>query len=63
MRQPILLSCALLAFAASFAAAYLSFRTSAPQVKALIGGGMFLLAALGTLWKDFALLTFTRKVR
>ena len=63
MRQPILVLCALLAFVVSFSAIYISFRTSAPQTKALIGGGMFLLAALALLWKDFALLTFTKKAR
>ena len=54
MRQVILVLCALTAFVVSFAVIYISFRTSTPQVRGLVGGGFFLLATLVLLWRDFA---------
>jgi hypothetical protein len=54
MRQVILALCALIVFVVSFAVTYISFRTSAPEIRGVVGGSFFLLAALLLLWKDFA---------
>jgi hypothetical protein len=54
MRQASLALCGLSVFVVSFAVIYISFRTSTPQVRGLVGGGFFLLAALLLLWRDFA---------
>jgi len=54
MRQVILALCALTVFVVSFAVTYISFRTSAPEIKGVVGGSFFLLAALLLLWRDFA---------
>jgi hypothetical protein len=54
MRQVILALCAFTVFVVSFAVIYISFRTSTPQLRGLVGGGFFLLAALVLLWRDFA---------
>ena len=54
MRQLSVLLFALLLFIASFGAIYISFRTSAPQIRALMGGGLFLLTSFLLLWKDLA---------
>jgi hypothetical protein len=53
MRRLVLLL-TLLLFVASFSAIYISFRTSAPQIRALVGGGLFLLTSSLALWKDLA---------
>jgi hypothetical protein len=53
MRQLVLLLVTLFLFVASFGAIYISFRTSAPQIRALVGGGFFLLISSLLLWKDF----------
>jgi hypothetical protein len=53
---------ALLLFAVSFGAIYISFRTSTPPTRGLVGGGFFLLASLLLLWKDLAPFLVTRKV-
>lgn len=54
MRQVTWALCALTAFVVSFAVIYISFRTSAPEIRGVVGGGFFLLAALLLLWRDFA---------
>jgi len=54
MRQLILLLFILVLFVASFSAIYISLRTSAPQLRGLVGGGLFLTASLLLLWKDLA---------
>ena len=54
MRQVILALCALTVFVVSFAVTYISFRTSAPEIRGVVGGSFFLLAALLLLWRDFA---------
>jgi hypothetical protein len=54
MRQLILLLLLLFVFVASFSAIYISFRTSAPELKGLLGGGLFLTTSLLLLWKDLA---------
>ncbi|HEY6256934.1 MAG TPA: hypothetical protein VIY51_14195 [Xanthobacteraceae bacterium] len=59
--QPIVMLCAFFLFVASFSAIYISFRTSTPQIKGLVGGGFFLLAALLLLWKDLVPFTMTKK--
>jgi hypothetical protein len=61
MRQRVLLLAALGLFVAAFGAIYISFRTSTPQVKALVGGGVFLLTSFLLLWKDL-ISTTPRKV-
>lgn len=52
MRQAGLALCALTVFVVSFAVIYISFRTSTPPVRGLVGGGFFLLAALLLLWRN-----------
>ena len=54
MRQVVLSLLVLFVFVAAFGAIYISFRTSAPQIKALMGGGLFLLTSSLLLWKDLA---------
>lgn len=54
MRQVLLLLVALFLFVAAFGTIYISFRTSAPQIRALVGGGLFLLTSSLLLWKDLA---------
>jgi hypothetical protein len=54
MRQAILALCGLTACVVSFAVIYILFRTSAPEIRGVVGGGFFLLAALLLLWRDFA---------
>jgi hypothetical protein len=54
MRQLGVLLFALLLFIASFGAIYISIRTSAPQIKGVVGGGLFFLTSLLLLWKDLA---------
>jgi hypothetical protein len=61
MRQPIVASCTLFIFVVSFSAVYISFRTSLPHIRGLVGGGFFLLASLLLLWKDFSSSTLTKK--
>ena len=60
MRQPIVVSCTLLLFVVSFSAVYISFRTSTPHIRGLVGGGFFFLASLLLLWKDFTSSTLTK---
>ena len=60
MRQLILLLFLLALFVASFSAIYISLRTSAPQLRGLVGGGLFLTTSLLLLWKDLAVVA--RKV-
>ena len=54
MRQIVLLLVTLFVFVVAFSAIYILLRTSAPQIKAVVGGGLFLLAASWLLWKDLA---------
>jgi hypothetical protein len=54
MRQLILLLFSLFIFLASFAVIYVSFRTSAVQIRGVVGGGLFFLTSLVLLWKDLA---------
>jgi hypothetical protein len=61
MRQLIVVSCTLLLFVVSFSAVYISFRTSTPHIRGLVGGGFFFLASLLSLWKDFASSTSTKR--
>jgi hypothetical protein len=61
LHQPVLMVCAVIFFVVSFSLVYISFRTSAPHVRALVGGGFFLLASLLLLWKDFAPSGFDKK--
>ena len=61
LRQPVLVSCTLLFFCVSFGSVYISFRTSAPHIRGLVGGGFFLLASLLLLWKDLAPSGLTKK--
>ena len=61
LRQPVLVSCTLLFFCVSFGSVYISFRTSAPHIRGLVGGGFFLLASLLLLWKDLAPSGSTKK--
>ena len=60
MRQLILLLFISVLFVTSFSAIYISLRTSAPQVRGLVGGGLFLITSLLLLWKDLAVVA--RKV-
>ncbi len=62
MRQLIVVLSALFLFVVSFGAIYISFRTSTPPTRGLVGGGCFLLASVLLLWKDLAPLLITRKV-
>jgi len=62
MRQVILALCALTVFVVSFAVTYISFRTSAPEIRGVVGGSFFLLAALLLLWRDFALSILPKRV-
>ena len=62
MRQPIVVLSALFLFVVSFGAIYISFRTSTPPTRGLVGGGFFLLASLLLLWNDLAPFLITRKV-
>ncbi len=52
MRQLVSLLVISFLFVVSFVAIYISFRTSAPQIRALVGGGFFLLTSFVLLWKD-----------
>jgi hypothetical protein len=61
MRQPLVVSCTLFLFVVSFSAVYISFRTSTPHIRGLVGGGFFFLASLLLLWKDFASSTLTKR--
>jgi hypothetical protein len=61
MRHLIVVSCAIFIFVVSFSAVYIFFRTSAPHVRGLVGGGFFLLASLLFLCKDFAPSTLAKK--
>lgn len=61
MRRLILLLFTLIVFVASFAAIYISLRTALPQIRGMVGGGLFFLTAFLLLWKDLASVT-TRKV-
>jgi hypothetical protein len=62
MRQLIVVLSALFLFVVSFCTIYISFRTSTPPTRGLVGGGSFLLASLLLLWKDLAPFLITRKV-
>jgi len=62
MRQVILALCALTVFLVSFAVIYISLRTSAPEIKGMVGAGFFLLAALLLLWRDFAPFILPKRV-
>jgi hypothetical protein len=62
MRQLVAVLCALFLFVVSFGAVYISFRTSTPPIRGVVGGGFFLLAAFLLLWKDLAPLSIARKV-
>jgi hypothetical protein len=62
MRHLIVVSCTLFIFVLSFSAIYIFFRASAPHIRGLMGGGFFLLASLLLLGKDFASVTFTKRV-
>ena len=62
MRQVILALCALTVFVVSFSLSYISFRTSAPEIRGVVGGSFFLLAALLLLWRDFALSILPKRV-
>jgi hypothetical protein len=62
MRHLIVVSCTLLIFVLSFSTIYIFFRASAPHIRGLMGGGFFLLAALLLLGKDFASVTFTKRI-
>jgi len=61
MRQPIAVSCTLLLFVVSFSSVYISFRTSTPHIRGLVGGGFFFIASLLLLWNGFASLTLTKR--
>jgi hypothetical protein len=61
MRQPIVVSCALFLFVVSFSALYISFRTSTPHIRGLVGGGFVFFASLLSLWKDLASSTLTKR--
>jgi len=53
MRQLIIVSCTLLLFVVSFCTLCVSFRTSTPPIRGMVGGGgFFLLASFFLLWKD-----------
>jgi hypothetical protein len=52
MRQSIVVACASAIFLACFAALYLLLHGAPPSTRALAGGGLFFLLALGMLWKD-----------
>jgi hypothetical protein len=41
-------------FLASFAVIYISLRTSAAQIRGVVGGGLFFLTSFVLLWKDLA---------
>jgi hypothetical protein len=62
MRQLIVVLCTLFLFVVSFGAVYISFRTSTPLIRGVVGGGFFLLASFLLLWKDLAPLSIARKV-
>jgi hypothetical protein len=63
MRQLIAVSCTLLLFVVSFGAVYISFRTSTPPIRGIVGGGgFFLLAAFLLLWRDLAPIPIAGKV-
>jgi hypothetical protein len=59
VRQTILMLCALFVFIVSFVVAYISFRTSSPSMKGLVGGGFFLLVSFVLLRVNLARLTLT----
>jgi hypothetical protein len=61
MRQLILLLFTLILFVAAFGATYISLRTAAPQIRGMVGGGLFFLTSFWLLWKDLASVT-TKKV-
>jgi hypothetical protein len=62
MRQLIVVSCILFLFVVSFGAVYISFRTSPPAIRGLVGGGFFLLASFLLLWRDLASFPIAGKV-
>jgi len=55
MRRLALWAAAPLLFVVSFGAIYLSFRSSTPALKGVVGSGFFLCTSLLLLWKEFAL--------
>lgn len=61
MRQLILLLFTLILFVASFGVIYISLRTAAPQIRGMVGGGLFFLTSFLLLWNDLASVTI-RKV-
>ena len=62
MRQIIVVSCTLFLFVVSFGAVYVSFRTSTPTIRGMVGGGFFLLASFLLLWKDLASFPIAGKI-
>jgi hypothetical protein len=62
MRHLIAVSSTLCFFVVGFGALYILFRASAPHIRGLVGGGLFLLASLLLLYKDFAGLEVERRL-
>jgi hypothetical protein len=52
MRHSIVVGCASALFLLCFAALYLLLHGAQPSTRAIVGGGLFFLLALGMLWKD-----------
>jgi hypothetical protein len=52
MRQAIVVACACAFFLACFAIAFLYLQSASPGLRALAGGGMFFVLALGVLGRD-----------
>ena len=62
MRQLIVVLCTLFLFVVSFGAVYISFITSTPLFRGVVGGGFFFLVSFLLLWKDMAPFSIARKV-
>jgi hypothetical protein len=61
MRRLALWAAAPLLFVVSFGAIYLSFRSSTPAVRGVVGSGFFLCISLLLLWREFALMLIPRE--